>query len=384
MANEIILEHSRRDFIKYSAFLYLQSTSPIRIGNKVREFFHDLYEQDSFIGNDGLPGAFQEQYYLGHKAKLKTRSSPNTAQLPIEMIIDTLGLSKNNSLDMLYPGAGDDLSTLLFAYLLRKKSQEQFPINIICTDIKREAIESFEKQLIFLKDRGILKYDLEDTPKNETTEFKFTLEPSNMDKFNIIYKLGPENGIFFADNDARKSNFFKDILSHGHSAYPFVAEMIKKGVQDRPTMVNILDYDRLGRFYNELMTRDNISNQPIKFISDKDLIAFENKKGPLLVGYNEKDKKYIYTDTNRDSNETPIKDIPGKVNFSRGFIACNCPGCFKKMEKGEREKYRRYYSVLFSFEPEDLRCVSKEELQKKIERAFRGCFFDIKPTMLHP
>jgi hypothetical protein len=235
-----------------------------------------------------------------------------------------------------------------------------------------------------LKDRGFLKYDLEENTRNKTTDFKFTIEPSNMDKFSIIYKLGPDNGIFFTDNDARKSNFFKDILSHGHSAYSFVAEMIKKGVQDRPTMVNILDYDRLGRFYNELMTRDNISNQPIRFISDKDLSAFENKKGPLRVGYNEKDKKYINIGTDRDNNETPIKDIPGKVNFSRGFIACNCPGCFKRMEKGEKEKYRRDYSVLFSFEPKDLRGVSKEELHKKIERAFRGCYFDMKPTVMHP
>jgi len=372
---------SRRDFLKTMAWASIMVSPAGQLlgrGIQKEKNIEELYSQDTFVGDAGLEKVFQEQYNKGFTSDLRTRSAPNIAQLPYKQIIEMLGLSKGNPLVMLYPAAGDDITPVLFAHLMRKNSSEGFPINIICTEIDLGMAKRFGNQMDFLASKGVLKYNLSEKVLEETTEINFAVYPLDTNGFDITYKIGLNKDEFFTDEDAKRANIFRELSSPFVPVhYGFVAQMLKKGYKKgRPILLMMQDYDALGPRYSELILKADGSEAgfPLRYIPDKKLVEMEKDQGPLKIEYSGTPSNYVFkVKTDAQSSERPIRDIPGEVIFSRGYTACSCDGCMELWEKLGKEPHMAEYSVLFLIKPGDLDNVSEEELSDRIKKAFRDC-----------
>ncbi|MBN2052630.1 hypothetical protein JW756_03940 [Candidatus Woesearchaeota archaeon] len=347
----------------------------------------ELVKPDAFIGEKGLEGILQEQYNKGYDAELRLRAAPNIAQLPYKQIIETLNLSKDNPLVMLYPAAGDEITTVLFGYLMKKNSSEDFPVQIICTEIDPDMIERFERQIKFLAGKDALKYELSKKFFGEKTELNFAIQPKDTARFDITYKLDPKATDFFSDEDAQKANILRELASPFVPAhYGFIAQMLKKGYKkDKPFILLMPDYDGIGQRYNDLLISKDPSlskdNPSLKQILDNQIVELEATQGPLRIEYYKapNNDEYLFrTMTDSKSKITPFKDIPGEVSFSRGYNACSCDGCMELWKEFGKEDKRMDYSVMFLIKPGDLDGIPEEKLSATIKRAFRGCYVAVE------
>jgi hypothetical protein len=333
---------------------------------------------DSYIGDTDIGRIFQEQYDKGFGAELRVRAAPNVAQLPYKYIIDELGLSKDNPLKGLYPAAGDEMSPVLFADLMKRHFAD-LPIDMISTEIDPAMPRSFERQLKFLEKKGALGYDVHERKRgtaHRTTEISFAIQPRGTNGFNITYKLGNEPGQFFTDEDAQGANFFRELASPFVPVhYGFIAEMLQKGYKnDRPIMLLMPDYDGVAKRYAELIGR------PIRLIGDRQLVQDEEARGPMKVEYWGQGGVYEFkTGTEAGSKERPIRDIPGEVTFSRGRMGCSCNGCMENLKEFGTETHGSDYSVLFLVRPGNLDNVPEGVLRDNIKRAFRGPYIEVAP-----
>ena len=376
---------SRREFLKTAMLATAMLVGPKRWlgapfygGENSR-----LDALDSYIGDEGLEGVLQEEYNKGFRSKLRIRAGPGVAQLPYKGILEMLTISKDNPLIMLYPAASDEVSTILFGHLMRKHAMEEFPLNIICTEIDPAMPRSFDKQIRFLADKKVLEYEKSERSSRNAREFNFRIYPRDTSCFDITYKLGSNPDEFYSEEDAVRANLFRELASPAVPVhYWFLAQMLKQGYKkDKSIMLITQDYDNIAPKYSDLLQRAEGyvgEGQPLRVINDKQIVLLEEKNGPLRIEYSGKPGEYRFrVGTDLESRERPMRDIPGEITFYRGYAGCSCDRAMQHWKETGKEIEKTDYSVLFRIQPGDLEDISETELTERIRKAFRGCYVNV-------
>ncbi len=333
-----------------------------------REYSDLLHIQDSFVGQEGLEGLFQQQYNLRTDTELRLRSAPSIAQLPYPIIRDILCADASNPIVMLYPGGGHDITPILFGHILHKL-HPQVPFKAIYTEIDYIFPMCMSGQLDWLKKKGIIDFGQDRIKKEGMTVFQFEILTSS-GKMMIEYRIRLPSDKYFTQEDADEANFFRENYTFdGTNNQAFIAEMAKKGKtkDDKPTLIMFPDYDRLGLHYTGNMEQGysdstNTYTMPDRFITKIELKVLEEQIGP-------RHGRSASVD-NPNPQARPLRDVPGNFFLSRGYCACSCNGCMEELGKMHPhfENQRFDYTVLYR--PEDIENMTQDELTRRLNAAF--------------
>lgn len=337
---------------------------------KKKEYQDTLNSLDSAIGIDDLENIFQIEYSKGsHSPRLKVRSAPNVAQLPYQQIVDALRISEVQPLVVLYPGGGDDIAPVLFAHILHSNFPD-IPVKMIYTEINDAYSENFRRQLGVLREAGVLNFEREERKTDELTTIDFIIS-TKTGKFRVEYRIRAQSKDYFTQEDADEANLFRENYTFdGTNNQEFIAEMAVRGYKKhKPILIIFPDYDGLGNYYTRMLGqefdyRTNTYTLPQRLIRKQELVALEEEKGPRngfgLMGYQ----------SDKPSLARPIRDVPGDIVLSRGYLSCSCRECLQRSVSENSHEIQRYnYSVLW--QPTHLEDVAQDKLAALLNAAFK-------------